>query len=132
MPFDSGDVGTLDMYRRRREGAAKVWSRVPRQVFDMSQWACGTKACALGWLAREAYDGWHWAYPGQRKGDVPLRDGTNVYSSAAEYFGISNAEARACFGAGESNSSFHGRWFRRVTPSDVAKTLLSLPYPEGS
>lgn len=133
MPFDIGSLTNLDgelLFRTRREGAAAVWAGVPKQVFNMEKWSCGSQACALGWLAHEGYDGWSWKgcrLPVPRGTDSPTREGT--YAAAARYFGITFAQSRACFGGAYPTAKFHRRWFiSRVTPADVAKSLLALPY----
>lgn len=132
MPFDaasSENPNTL-LYTKRREGACAIWERVPRQVFDMRQWKsdCGTKACALGWLAAEEYDGWHWV-KGHTGENLPVRfDGENVYKDAAKYFGLTVAEATALFGCWRPTASTYKRWsIKGVRPTDVAKRLRSMP-----
>lgn len=126
-----------DVFRTRRERAAQVWHNVPKCVFDMSNWECGHKCCALGWLASEEFDGWsfgNYSSRGRDRGRIPVApNGLESYIGAARYFGISIAQATACFGDGKPTARFHHRWFERwITPTDVAKSLLALPYQKYS
>jgi hypothetical protein len=116
-------------FYEKRQKAAEVWRNVPHQVFNMENWECGSTACALGWLARENHDGWTHGFKTSR-GRVPIApNGIEGYIGAAKYFGLSVAQAYACFGGTRGTARFHRRWFvSRITPSDVAEHLLSLPY----
>lgn len=131
MPFDQVDyeVETIIDYKARREGAVKIWNRVPQAVFCMNNWECGSIRCALGWLAAEGYDGWTFGERSPHHGRFPVApNGKKAYSGAAEYFGITVAEATACFSETNVNKKFYKRWFGKLTMQDVSKALLAFPY----
>jgi hypothetical protein len=79
-------------------------------------------------------DGWEW-----RHGWLPPRpvwrggapkDGS--YQHAAEYFGLTLEQARACFGNGPGTARTHHRSdAAEVTGADVAVTLRALPVCTG-
>lgn len=37
------------------ENLLRVLENVPEEQFDLGDWECGTKACAVGWAARDAW-----------------------------------------------------------------------------
>jgi hypothetical protein len=133
MPFDGQDfvvnADLTTLFRERRERAAELWRGVPREAFDLTKWHCDTKACALGWLATWAHDGWKWGW--RRAVDqsgaalIPIWSGRGkrADSSAASYFGLTREDARRCFAIGEITAEME-----KLTPDDVAQTLLALPY----
>ena len=128
---EAADSLSMQKYRQRREQAASFWQGLPRHAFNMTQWGCGTAACALGWLAAEKFDGWESARRGENGelGVPHLPSGLTAYMAAAYYFGLKIAEAQACFGSERQTAILHGRWFvSRIRPHDVAQTLLALPY----
>ena len=141
MPFDIGDIPQnetpIETYRGRRERAAALWRRVPQEVFDMTVWQCGSHACALGWLAAENFEGW-WQGGMTPAGRCPRGPDCKAgYYAAASFFGLTLAEAEACFGHPDYSATFHhrGKLFasmRTVRPADVARTLLALPYFDAS
>lgn len=127
MPFDSTPAIAPDptaLFRQRREAAAALWAGVPVEQFAMLAWECGTTACALGWLAHQRHDGWYWC------GGYPVAPHDVMsFEGAASYFGLSLDMTHTCFGCWYSTSHFHGRaHIRDVTPTDVARSLLALPY----
>ncbi len=123
-----------ELYRARREQAARFWRSLPAESFDMTHWGCGNAACALGWLAAEGLNGWAWSRAGGTgvaSGIPALAIGLKAYMAAAYHFGLTIQEAQSCFGPSHATAGRHGRWFaRRVKPDDVARTLLAMPYTE--
>lgn len=135
MPFDSTPAiaDPIALFRQRRESAAALWEKVSVEQFDMMEWGkadCGTAACALGWLAMLEHDEWHY---GGAYGSYPVRpDSDLIFGGAALYFGITTGQAYDCFGTTSAASRFHGRVrICDVTPADVARSLLALPYAVG-
>ncbi len=133
MPFDAASPtqhSDTEVFRDRRERAAALWRGVPQREFDMQSWVCGTMACALGWLALHQFDGW-WMNTGTGGGNYPTRFGRvyQPYVEAARYFGLTTETAELCFGPDYESAKFHNCYhICAVTPSDVADTLLRLPY----
>jgi hypothetical protein len=134
MPFDgqnfeaNADFTTL--FRERRERAAELWRGVPTEAFYMGAWHCATKACALGWLANRRHDGWKWGWAKSAENFgvalFPIWSETKKQGSggsAAIYFGLTHEDARRCFAIGEITEEME-----KLTPDDVAKTLLALEY----
>jgi hypothetical protein len=127
MPFDFTSPSQDDpliVFRERREWAAAIWREVPSCVFDMFNW----RFCALGWLAGKRHDGWYFS-----SDEVPTASYFGRgHVGAARYFGLTKAQSALCFGCKGSIGSttrFHRRWFpSRITPVDVGRTLLALPY----
>lgn len=37
------------------ENLLRVLENIPEDQFDLGEWECGTKACAIGWAARDAW-----------------------------------------------------------------------------
>lgn len=133
MPFDgpaSHDTDPEQLYRDRREVAARRWAGLPPERFDFSTWFCDelNQGCALGWLAEWKHDGWTWmrSKPCRRRG---LQPDDTVTSVAARYFGTTTAEAERCFGLHSlATRVMHRRLrIRRITGADVGRTLLRLP-----
>lgn len=134
MPFDGQDfvVNTdfTTLFRERRERAAELWRSVPREVFDLTKWHCDSKACALGWLANRKHDGWKWGWfrSVEESGAylVPVWSGCrkSATGSAASYFGLTRQDTERCFAIGPITDTQR----RKLTPDDVACTLLALPY----
>jgi hypothetical protein len=143
MPYDcyqTTDAPTVDLrpdttpvkidYKARREAAVKLWSRVPSEVFDINFWKNENGCCcALGWLATEEHNGWHYYYSQRNNMYYPAFQKLTDYKAAANYFGISIAEARACFGNNKKNI-FKKWWFQKIKPIDVSKALMKFQYPE--
>lgn len=130
MPFDVMPIENYELFRERRERAARLWRSVPPANFDMQDFTCGTAACALGWLAVARVDDWQMGQclPRRRTAGV-VEAGDIPYVAAASYFGLIFTDALACFGGGRETARFHGRChISAVTGSDVAETLLRLPY----
>ena len=135
MPFDATPAtDPTVLYRTRRERACALWESLPRERFDLRCFGSGTTACALGWLARARMDGWEW-----RHGWLPPRPvwrggapNGGCYQHAAEYFGLTLEQARACFGNGPGTARTHRRGdAAEVTGADVAATLRTLPCAPG-
>ena len=109
-------MAETDLYLNRRRMAAAAWATVPLERFDLSYWKCGSKACALGWLAEKEIDGWSWSiHCGHATPMGP--DGRTGFRGAAGYFGITPQAAYDTFAPDGSER----------TPSSVGDTLLALP-----
>jgi hypothetical protein len=150
VPFDSTDFTPTfapltgrALYQWRREEAARVWEGIPAEKLDMELWECGTAACALGWLARLRHDGWHFSKTRRAcLPDTPMPAGcrvsvakgkahpaTQAFDAADAYFGLPAGTSENCFGPEMATVWFHGCVDREdLAPSDVARTLLSLPF----
>lgn len=116
MPFDAGQIDKVDviaLYRERRENAAALWRSVPKHDFVMSDWHCGSSACALGWLAVKQVDGWRFSGPNNRP-CIGYYD--DPEDSAALYFGLSYDDAFELF------------YMFSADANTVASLLMQLPY----
>jgi hypothetical protein len=130
MPFDSTQIEEPNIFRQRREKAAALWRKIPKNKFRMKDWECGSTACALGWLAIQEHDGWSFGEL-TSAGRLPITpnviaDVHHPFDGAALYFGISIINAKMCFNG--SSHIYRRLYSSDITPNDVAKTLLSLPY----
>jgi hypothetical protein len=134
MPFDATPFTTIDqvadptaLYRERREKAAALWERVPVEVFNMSTWICGTTACALGHLGSAGFDGW--VMDGDADRACPVWNDKVGQKAGASYFGLPADDAEALFCCGNFERAYpHRDYLHQITPTDVARTLLALPY----
>lgn len=119
MPFDGVDQEMI--YRARRQAAAEFLRAVPANVFCLHTWS----RCAMGWMAREGFDGWHFY-----NGKPTSGDGWMGFSGARRYFGLSEYQTDCVFGARPREARwFYRKWFfQKVKPADVAQALLDAPY----
>ena len=108
-----------ELIKSRRESAAALWESIPHDQFDMTDWHCGTTACALGWLALKEHDGWKLNYCGG------VSWGKYSYYTAAEkYFDLPNA-----YELFNSTGCFYHKSSKLVQPKDVASAVRSAPLP---
>ena len=76
------------------ENLLRVLENIPEDQFDLGDWECGTKACAIGWAARDA---WFWDQEFYLTGSIPKLRSLCGWEAVRALFHISDNNAKYLF-----------------------------------
>lgn len=93
---------------------------VPPEKFDMSNWKCGTAACAIGWCPTLVPEAGITIEKRFFASAYPVFAGIYHWEAVEEAFGLDAEEAKELF----SEDAYHNDW-EPITPERVADRIIS-------